>query len=106
MTLLFRRIADTSQLQEHLLHSKSNGDKLQDFTTQLAGLKNDLTSLLSHQAVLILSSHTDTLARIESRLEKNRKFYASIHDSDEDNAIKFVSKNGGEEVVQMVSTVF
>ncbi|KAI0251008.1 hypothetical protein BJV78DRAFT_1213669 [Lactifluus subvellereus] len=86
---------------KHLLHSKSNRDRIQDFTNQLVALKHDLASILSHQAVLVLASHTDTLARIESRLAKNRAFYAGVNDGDEDNAITFVSNHGGEEVVQM-----
>ena len=51
-----------------------------------------LTSLLSHQ-VLILAWHTDALARIESRLAKNRAFHTDANDGDEYNAIAFVSNH-------------
>ena len=69
-------------------------------------LKNDLTSLLSQQAVLILITHTDALSRIESRLDKNYGFYAAVSDGNEDSATTFVSSQGGEEVVRTVSAVF
>ncbi|KAH9991978.1 hypothetical protein BJV74DRAFT_407332 [Russula compacta] len=85
---------------KHLLHSKSNKDSLQDFTNRLVALKHDLTSLLSQQAVLILSTHTDALSRIESRLAKNHGFYAAVSDGNEDSATTFVSSHGGEEVVR------
>jgi len=64
-------------------------------------LKNDLISLLSQQAVLMLSTQSGTLARIEARLA-NREFYADINEEDEDSAASFVSSHGGE-VVRKVS---
>lgn len=69
-------------------------------------LKNDLIALLSQQAVLMLTTHTDTLSRIESRLAKSREFYAAVNDESEDNASTFVSRHGGVEAVQMVCAVF
>jgi hypothetical protein len=66
-------------------------------------LKNDLIALLSQQAVLMLSTHTDTLSRIESRLAKSREFYAGVSDESEDSATAFVSSHGGVEAVRMVS---
>ncbi|KAH9960627.1 hypothetical protein BC827DRAFT_1268032 [Russula dissimulans] len=85
---------------KYLLSSKSNRDSLQSFSDRLAGLKNDLTSLLSQQTVLVLKTHTDTLSRIESRLVKNRQFYATISDRSEDSATAFVSRHGGEDAVR------
>jgi hypothetical protein len=66
-------------------------------------LKNDLIALLSQQAVLMLSTHTDTLSRIESRLAKDHEFYAAVSDTSEDSAATFVSSHGGVEKVRMVS---
>jgi hypothetical protein len=66
-------------------------------------LKNDLTSLLTQQAVLALNTQADTLSRIEASLAKNRTFYAAIRDGNEDSAITFVSSHGGEEAVRRVS---
>ncbi len=51
----------------------------------------------------MLSTQSDTLKRIESRLAKNRQFYAAVSDESEDNATTFVSSHGGAEVVRMVS---
>jgi hypothetical protein len=69
-------------------------------------LKNDLISLLSQQAVLVLSTHTEALRRIEARLATNHKFYATVSDGTEDSASAFVSSHGGEEAVRMVSAEF
>jgi hypothetical protein len=66
-------------------------------------LKNDLTSLLTQQAVLALSTQANALSRIEASLAKNRAFYATIRDGNEDSARTFVSSHGGEEAVQRVS---
>lgn len=66
-------------------------------------LKNDLIALLSQQAVLMLSAHTDTLSRIESRLAKDHEFYAAVSDASEDSAATFVSSHGGVEKVRTVS---
>lgn len=66
-------------------------------------LKNDLIALLSQQAVLMLSTHSDTLARIESRMAKSREFYAAVSDESEDSASTYVSSHGGVEIVRMVS---
>jgi flagellar basal body-associated protein FliL len=85
------------------LYSKTNKDSLQSFTDRLVSLKNDLIALLSQQAVLMLSTQSDTLKRIESRLAKNRQFYAAVSDESEDNATAFVSSHGGADVVRMVS---
>jgi hypothetical protein len=86
---------------KHLLYSKTNKDSLQDFTNRLVALKNDLIALLSQQAVLMLSTHTDTLSRIESRLAKDHEFYAAVSDTSEDSAATFVSSHGGVEKVRM-----
>ena len=51
----------------------------------------------------MLSTQSDSLARIETRLVTNREFYADINDEDEDSATSFVSSHGGEEVVRKVS---
>ncbi|KAH9994636.1 hypothetical protein BJV77DRAFT_1066635 [Russula vinacea] len=85
---------------KHLLYSKTNKDSLQDFTNRLVALKNDLIALLSQQAVLMLSAHTDTLSRIESRLAKDHEFYAAVSDASEDSAATFVSSHGGVEKVR------
>ncbi|KAI0055964.1 hypothetical protein BV25DRAFT_1921375 [Artomyces pyxidatus] len=85
---------------KHLLHSKSNRDRLADFQQQLVLYKTEINTLLSHQAVLILVSHTEALARLETGLSGLRRFYASVSDADEDSAVAFVEKSGGEEAVQ------
>lgn len=69
-------------------------------------LKNDLIALLSQQAVLMLSTQTDTLSRIESRLAKSLEFYAAVSDESEDNASTFVASHGGVEAVEKVSAAF
>jgi hypothetical protein len=58
-----------------------------------------MTSVLSQQAVQQPGKHTDVLAQIESRLAKNRAFYASIRDANEEIAEALPSKQlkqGGE----------
>jgi hypothetical protein len=88
------------------LYSKNNKDSLKDFTDRLVALKNDLIALLSQQAVLMLSTQTDTLSRIESRLAKSLEFYAAVSDESEDNASTFVASHGGVEAVEKVSAAF
>ena len=51
----------------------------------------------------MLGTQADVLKRIESRLDKNREFYAAVSDENEDRAVAFVTSHGGPEVVQMVS---
>jgi len=62
---------------KHLLHRKWNKDNLNSFADRIAQLKKSLISLLSQQAVQHPGEHTDVLAQIESRLEKNRAFYST-----------------------------
>ena len=85
------------------MYSKTNKDSLKDFTDRLVALKNDLIALLSQQAVLMLTTHTDTLSRIELRLTKSLEFYAAVSDESEDSASIFVSNHGGVQAVEEVS---
>ena len=85
------------------MYSKTNKDSLKDFTDRLVALKNDLIALLSQQAVLMLTTHTDTLSRIELRLTKSLEFYAAVSDESEDSASTFVSNHGGVQAVEEVS---
>jgi hypothetical protein len=65
-----------------------------------------MTSVLSQQAVQHPGMHTDVLAQIESRLAKNRAFYASIRDANEEIAEALPSKQlkqRGEASVRPVS---
>jgi len=92
---------------EHLRHWKKNKDCLNSFADRIAQLKKDLTSLLSQQAVQHPGKHTEVLAQIESRLTKNRAFYTTIRDANEEIAEAFLSKQlkqGGEASVRLVSS--
>jgi hypothetical protein len=89
---------------EHLLHWKSNKDGLNGFADRVARLKNDLTSLLSQQAVPHPGKHSDYLAQIESRLAENRSFYATIRDANEEIAEAFLSNQGGGASARLVSS--
>ena len=91
---------------EHLLHWKGNKECLDDFTDRIAGLKDDLVGHLSQQRVQSPWKHAGALTRIESRLTEHREFYATICDRQEESAEAFVEENGGEEAVQMVSSIF
>jgi hypothetical protein len=91
---------------EHLLHWKGNKDSLDDFADRIAELKDDLVGHLSQQPGQCPWEHADALERIESRLVINREFYANVCDEHEEIAESFLEENGGEEVVQMVSSNF
>jgi hypothetical protein len=87
---------------EHLQHQKWNKDNLDSFADRIAQLKKSLTSLLSQQAMGHPGKHTDDLAQIESRVAKNRAFYAT----NEEIAEVFLSKQskqGGEVSGRLVS---
>src|SRR6266849_7017550 len=93
-------------LTEHLRHWKCNKESLNSFADRIAQLKKSLTDLLSQQTVQHPGKHTDVLAQIESYLEKNRAFYATISDANEEIAEAFLSKQlkqGGEASVRLVS---
>jgi hypothetical protein len=86
-------------------HQKWNKDNLDSFADRIAQLKKSLTSLLSQQAMAHPGKHTDDLAQIESRLAKNRAFYAT----NEEIAEVFLSKQpkqgpGGKASVWPVSS--
>jgi len=97
-------MVDVMPLAEHLLHWKSNKDDLSRFVDRIEQLKRDLIGLLSKQAVHP-GQHVDTLAQIESRLLQNRAFYWNIRDANEEVAEAFLSNNGGELSVRMVSLI-
>ena len=91
---------------EHLQHWKRNKDSLDSFADRIARLKKSLTSLLSQQAVRHPGEHTDVLTQIESRVEKNRAFYAAIRDTNEVVAEASQSgqlKQGGKASDRLVS---
>lgn len=90
-------------MAEHLIHAKSNKEKLAKFREELSTHKTDIVVLLGQQTVLIVSSNTVTLTRIEERIEKVYGFFASLSDESEDQAADFVKEHGGEEAVQNVS---
>lgn len=86
---------------EHLQHRKLNKDNLNSFADRIAQLKRNLTRLLSQQAVQHPGKHADVLAQIESRLAKNRVFYAT----NEEIAEAFLSKQlkqGGHASVRLI----
>ncbi|KAI0051584.1 hypothetical protein FA95DRAFT_1554409 [Auriscalpium vulgare] len=85
---------------KHLLHSKSNSDKLLKFHDRITSYKSQITGLLSQQAVLILVAHTEILGRIERGLVSVQGFYASLSDEKEGVAAQFVYERGSEEIVQ------
>jgi hypothetical protein len=87
---------------EHLRHRKWNKDNLNGFADQIAQLKKSLTCLLSQQAVQHPGKHTDVLAQIESRLAKNRAFYATNEEIAE-ACLSKQSKQGREASVRLVS---
>jgi hypothetical protein len=87
---------------EHLRHQKWNKDNLNSFADRIAQLKKSLTRLLSQQAVQHPGKHADVLAQIESRLEKNRAFYATNEEIAE-ACLSKESKQGGKASVRPVS---
>ena len=87
---------------EHLQHQKRNKDKVESFADRIAQLKKSLTSLLSQQAMGHPGKHTDDLAQIESRLTKDRAFYATNEEIAEVLLSK-QSKQGGKTPVGLVS---
>jgi hypothetical protein len=99
-------LANLIPFTEHLLHWKSNKDKLNGFADRIAQLKKDLTSLLSQQAVQHPGKHTDALKQIESRLAENRAFFGTIMDANEEIAESFRSNHGGEASVRLVGLNF
>jgi hypothetical protein len=88
---------------DHLLRWNGNRDCLDGFADRIARLRKDLIGLLSQQATQQPWKHADALAKIESRLAPDRAFYAAVNDANEEAARAFVSKNGGESAVQVVS---
>ena len=88
---------------DHLLDWKGNKDQLDGFADRIAQLKNDLTSLLSEQAVPHPGKYADALAQIESRLTENRAFYGTIMDANEEAAEVLLSKQGLDAPVRVSS---
>ena len=87
------------------MHGKSNTEKLKGFQMELSTFKEDLNLLLTHQAVLITSANTTTLKGIEDKISKMYLFFAELKDEQEAIAEEFVSRNGGEEAIEKVSTL-
>ena len=87
---------------EHLIHSKSNKEKLSEFHGQFSTYKKDLTLLISHQTLLVSVSSATSLSNIEGKISTMYTFFASLNDDKEEQAMEFVERNGGEEAVKNV----
>ncbi|KAI0320000.1 hypothetical protein OF83DRAFT_1107436 [Amylostereum chailletii] len=85
---------------KRLLRAKSNKDRLVDFREEIATRKADLTQLLSHQAVLMLSAQAHVLEQMNARLRPSIVFYASLSTDEEVRAEAFVEGHGGEDTVR------
>ena len=81
---------------------KPNSEKLDDYHGRLASFKDDLTLLLTQQAVLITSSNKTSLLDIEDKIDKMYSYYAGLKDEREAMAEDFIARNGGEDAVLKV----
>ncbi|KAI5119442.1 hypothetical protein M0805_008381 [Coniferiporia weirii] len=98
---------------KHLVYSKRNKDKLEEFHDDLNKHRGDIDTLLNQQILMITISNTDalmgnaaslkrnsdTLLRLDSKLEEMYEFVVFARSAKENKAINLVEQYGGEDVV-------
>lgn len=87
---------------EHLQRQTCNKDSLNSFANRIAQFKKSLIRILSQQAVQHPGKHADVLVQMESRLAKNRAYYATNEEISE-TFISIQLKRGKETSVRSVS---
>ena len=98
---------------ERFVQSTTNDEAISEYREKFLDHKRDILELISHQTLLLSSSHKGEIKKVQdgvNRIEKSIQplcdYFARLSISKEVQAKRFVQQHGGEEALQEVCHCF
>lgn len=87
----------------HLIHVKGNQTKLADFQDDFVQYRQQLTSLVGMHTMRLTAANRNNILKIEQNTHALVRLFIGITNKQEEEAIKLLDQEGGEDIIQMVS---